>query len=325
MKNGMMGLSVPLMAGLLAAGLPAWNKIEGQGPASEARAKKALPAQVWLRNYAPQASRRAFSACDLDRDDRITFREAHKTLGLSTPQAFALWDTDRDGWIHFPEFDRRYKQLVRDGWGLTLRGPAVVRAPKDPPPSTLLPLKKLFQTLDRNGDGRIEPAEWRGTTRAISATLSKVPSGFFGLDRNRDGTLELEEMAPLLALFPGLSRKETPPLPLDKSLPADLQGADRNGDQHLDLRELEFLFRKLDPGLVPWARILFQKKDKNQDGLLSPRELRAGKKLPRRPAGPERKRPSRGAHPAPGPAGGPRKASSGGAALLPRGDFSFKF
>lgn len=279
MKNGMKGMIVPLLAGILAGSLPAWTKVEGTP--KKAPGKKP-PSRVQLLRYSLEASRKAFSACDLDRDDRITFREARTTLGVTTPQDFGLWDTNRDGWIHFPEFDKRYRKLAREGWGLTLLGPAAARAPKDPPPPTPLPLKKLFQVLDRNRDGRVAPAEWKGTSRALSSTLSRVPHGFFGLDRNRDGTLELKEMTPLLALFPDLAGRKSPAgrAGSPRTLPLEMQGADRNGDQHLDLRELQLLFQKMDPGLVPWAKFILQKKDKNQDGLLSPRELLSSPKPP---------------------------------------------
>ncbi len=285
-KKSMKGMIVPLLAGILAGGLPAWTKLEGSPKQHPA---KKPPSKVTLLRYSLEASRRAFSACDLDRDDRITFREARTTLGVATPEDFGSWDTDHDGWVHFPEFDKRYRKLVRQGWGLTLLGPAAARAPKDPPPPTPLPLKKLFRVLDRNRDGRVAPAEWKGTSQALAATLSRVPHGFFGLDRNRDGTLELREMTPLLALFPDLAGKKSPAnrAGAPRTLPLEIQGADRNGDQHLDLRELQILFQKMDPGLVPWAKEILRRKDKNQDGLLSPRELRSA---PKPPAGQTRAR-----------------------------------
>ncbi len=305
MKNSMKGTIAALLAGLLAGSLPGWTKVEKEAKQTP---KPAPPAKVHLFHYSLQASRRAFRACDLNRDDRITFREARSTLGVSNPRAFSLWDTDRDGWVHFPEFDRRYRKLVRDGWGLTILGPGAAKAPQDPPPPPPLPLKKLFQLLDRNRDGRVAPAEWKERARALSATLSRVPHGFFGLDRNRDGTLELGEMTPLLALFPDLAGKSSPSFRAGsfRSLPLSVQGADRNGDQHLDLRELELLFQKMDPGLVPWAKVILLRKDTNQDGLLSPRELRSS---PRKPSPPKKagKSKSRRAGPLVPPGGPPGK------------------
>lgn len=227
---------------------------------------------VVLRSHDTDSSLRAFMACDLDRDDRITFREASQTLGVATPAAFRLWDRHNLGWVSFPEFDRVFRQKVREGQGLVLHGPAAAAVPTQ---ERALSPSALFRLLDLDQDGSIVPREWQAAPSELAALLARIPQGFFGLDRDRDSRLSPGELALIELLVPALARGLHDPELLRATLPLELQRADRDRDQHLQKDELESFLASLDPALALWVGPLFRHLDRNGDGRVSPREARA--------------------------------------------------
>ena len=99
---------------------------------------------------------------------------------------------------------------------------------------------ELFHRLDRDGDGKLQPADLQGYPRLRS------------LDRNGDGQVELREVAPVGEPF------------LGERLLQVFRAADRNGDGLLSLEETS---------LLPGIRDHFGRFDRNADGFVSLEEL----------------------------------------------------
>ena len=75
--------------------------------------------QAWvaLPRYDESTSRRAFAACDEDGDDRLDVRECLRALtNMGTaikPTGFRALDANRNGFVHWDEFDNRYRRIVK--------------------------------------------------------------------------------------------------------------------------------------------------------------------------------------------------------------------
>lgn len=226
------------------------------------------------RVYDEEVSRRLFTLCDRNRDDRINFREASSSLGLDSPRGFRPCDPNNDGWLHFGEFDRLYRRRVERGNPFIIIGPAAAEAPPEPI-RVAMALQQIFRTLDTDSSETVSPKEWRAATPQLASALALVPGGFLGLDRNGSQMIELQEMKRLEILFPQLAAADRVVPPADpKTLPLKYQKMDRNGDQHIDPRELHLVLHQIDPALVPLTLKILAKADRNGDKLLSPREIR---------------------------------------------------
>lgn len=101
-------------------------------------------------------------------------------------------------------------------------------------------LRQRLARLDKNGDGKVEKSEFKGT-----------PELFDRLDRNNDGVLTAEDR-------PG----GAPDAPSANTLPTALRRLDKNGNGKIERKEF------------PGRPAAFSRLDKNDDGSLSPQELK---------------------------------------------------
>jgi len=142
------------------------------------------------------------------------------------------------------------------------------RAPQGPGPGGrgIFPGSPVFAALDADGDGAISPAE-----------ISASPKALLTLDRNRDGQLAQDELAPSFGRggrrggFGGEGRegregrgeRSESASSAPDDLADTLMAFDRNTDGRLDRAEVPERFQGL-----------FDRADANKDGVLTRDELR---------------------------------------------------
>ena len=94
------------------------------------------------------------------------------------------------------------------------------------------------------------------------------------IDRNRSGTLSMEELTPILPFLqlPGIERQQAPPGATILPSPFDSWDLDASGA--IDPSELGLALRRVDPQLARWAEAALPGLDRNKDWRLSGEELR---------------------------------------------------
>gem|GEM_PF-3319384 len=228
-----------------------------------------------FRLYEKQTSRELFAACDLNRDDRLSWFEARKTLAhdLDRKSFHELLDRNRDGVVTFDEFDAYFRSTTELGGELRILPAALER--RTPGLSRLLSvpkeLQRFFALLDRDHDERITPEEWKAVA-ALADPKGEV--GFEGLDRDLSGALEIEELRPLLPMLTLLDKTlRAPASPRLRPLPSDLAPADLNGDSLLDEKELRRALMRIHPSLGRHATTVLVQADRNGDRKISATEI----------------------------------------------------
>jgi Ca2+-binding EF-hand superfamily protein len=237
--------------------------------------------KVSLDRYSESTSRRAFSACDENADDRLDLFEAAAAIeAIGSPRdrnAFRRMDRDRDGFLGFLEFDALFRSVVQRGDAFRIR----VCRPYHAESATRVVENKasaeerLLQLFDADRSGNLNLAELatllKGTTYETSQTRALEM-----IDRDQSGAVDAHELQFMLKyLGPGL---QTVRPPLDPGKPKDNLpepwasiDTDRNG--RVDQRDLEASLRALDPALTRWARQILKVADTNQDGEVTAEEL----------------------------------------------------
>ncbi|MFO0917228.1 MAG: hypothetical protein U0872_02815 [Planctomycetaceae bacterium] len=224
-------------------------------------------------------------AADQDADGALTRKEwpgteLHAEIRPFGEIDFVKWDANSDGKL----VEAEIRQLVDFAYGLTLQTGESARWPN----GTLLDWTYL-KHLDQNGDHRISRAEFTArhvesreqneklfeelnTTRddhlsfaeisASSDIARKHPIGVFtNLDKNADGLLSFEEIT-----------VDMPPAQVQgRTLTLLLAAFDENGDKQLNFVE----FQRSPLGVRPLIANLLNRKDRNQDGLVSWTEFHA--------------------------------------------------
>ncbi len=235
------------------------------------------PEPTWtlLREHDEARSRAAFAACDEDRDDRISLFEAARRIDglqdLRDISVFRELDTSADGFLQWPEFDQRYRQLVETGRPLRLKPARPIALPPSTPAGGVPPaIRQLLQRLDDDRDGRIGLAaltaaiEQMGFAKAAAAHVPR-------LDRDGSGDLDAAELAVLVPLLGGT--------PADRGdagtspLPPEHAAADQNGDGTIGLLELDAALKSLHPGLTRWTRTILTDADESGDGAIGSAEI----------------------------------------------------
>ena len=225
--------------------------------------------------YAVATSRALFTACDANGDDRLSIFEAVRAIdnfgSLRQPERFRQLDADADGYLEWPEFDRRFRELTENGSSLRVR------------PVRSLPLQAgadlgldrarargLLQVLDQDTNGVVSLEEAKSL-----AGLSGLPIDesalFRQLDRDGDARVTVEELMVVARDFRLPTARPAPSTP--QSLPAPYRIADSDGDGGLTLTEIESWLRRFDPALARWSKRILADADQNGSGTLGAVEI----------------------------------------------------
>ena len=253
------------------------------GPEKATSADKAQRSdrpRVSLEEHDERTSREMFSACDADDDDRLDLFEANDAFeSLGDPKdvrSFARLDTDRDGYVSWPEFDTHYRFLTEHGKALQLRPcrplPQTEQA-ATPETAAATPLQRFLRLYDGNRNGGLDPDE----VDRVATQLGLLPiraAMLRNLDADRSGKIDEAELAPV---FPQLEKLMPASATGDASAESPLLQpwglGDADADGNLTLEEFTAVLRRVDAGLVKWARHLFARLDKDRNGKLDAREL----------------------------------------------------
>lgn len=257
------------------------------------------PAQVgptrvehrYTGTYDESISRELFRACDENSDDRLDVFETVDTFDL-LPSArdhrgFARFDTDRDGFVSWPEFDQRFRKKLANGGTFRVRTSRTFNMPEAPPQKET-PLQQFLRMFDADGDGALSPAELEKllTATGLPPTLA---GPLMASDVDGSGNIDEAELAPWFQSLPvaalTVATGQSP-------LPQPWFDGDLDKDGAIDLDELRAVLRAFDPSLLRWASKLLAKLDADKDGKLGGSELQKPE-LPLPPADEAGKRPNK--------------------------------
>lgn len=255
--------------------------------------------------YSKSRSHELFRACDANSDDRLNILETADAFDvLLSPkdhQGFARFDTDRDGFVTWPEFDQRFRKGLEYGGTFRIRTSRPFALP-DPPPQALTPLQKFIRLYDRDGDGGLSPDEITNLLKQTGLPVD-LAGPLLQSDLNKSGTIDEPELAPWFQMLQLPAPAATGPTPAGLRQP--WLDADANLSKAIESFELDVLLRRLDPSLLRWSKNLIAKLDSDRDGKLSAPELEALEETP--PEGKAGKKPSPTNKPAAKPAQAPQR------------------
>lgn len=288
------------LVALIGAGPRAQSPLALRPALTGARAATAAPAttvehqdrrHVVVHDYDVAQSRGLFAAADDNADDRLDLfetRAALQDLGDPTsPSWFRRLDSDRDGYLDWPEFDRFFHDLIRNGGTLHLRlcrplptidEPAPNGGAAAPPASAD---RRLIALFDADHDGSLDMTEAEAMLRALNVPSSFAPMMQM-LDTNRDGRFSEQELAPALQrlqldlLVPRMTPNSPTPAtgPMATGpMPSLWAAVDLDRSQSIDASELGVALRRIDPQLERWAARILAARDRNGDGRVDVREL----------------------------------------------------
>ncbi len=247
-----------------------------QGAARQA--KKDDPRRVQIQDHDDGKSRNLFTACDVDADDRLDLFETRAALRRIGDQNQGGWyrrlDHDRDGFLDWPEFDRYYRDLVRNGGILQLQlARPLAETQAVATPEALSPLRSTFELFDTDRDRSLN----KGETEALLRSLGAPPTAFGLLqmfDRDHDGKFtELELGPPLQQFAPGMLPQATAESPTTAVAQSPFAALDLDGNQAISVHELEHALRRIDPQMARWAPQVLLGLDRNSDGVIRAGEL----------------------------------------------------
>jgi Ca2+-binding EF-hand superfamily protein len=256
-------------------------------PVRQAGPAKATPARptdhLAVYVYDRERSRVMFAACDGNGDDRLDLFESRMALAdlgdPSNPGWFRRLDTDRDGFLDWPEFDRFYHDLVRGGGTLSLKlvrpvpeAPIVPVATGDAAP------RRTIDLFDVDHDGSLDIDETEAMLRGLGLPPNLVSMAPM-LDRNHDRKLGPDELAPAMQQFhidlfaPVAAPPDKKPTTTTTTLGEPWATADADHSQAIERIELAAALRRIDPQLARWTDRVLAAADRNGNGRLDPGEL----------------------------------------------------
>ena len=227
----------------------------------------------YQNGYSQSRSHELFRACDTNSDDRLDILETNDAfdvlISAKDHEGFARFDTDRDGFVTWPEFDQRFRKLLEHGGTFRVWTARPFALP-EPPPQPLSPLQKFMRLHDKDQDGSLSPSEITdllkqyGMPPQLAVTLMQS-------DHDKSNSIDEIEMAPW---YQNLGLPVTTTNADEKGgLRQPWLEADSNANKAIDSIELDALLRKLDPALLRWTKQLISKLDLDGNGQLSAAEL----------------------------------------------------
>ena len=240
--------------------------------------------------YTKRDARRLFAVLDNDADDRLDLLEASAGMGTLEEPAdipvFRRLDSDRDGFLSFPEFDHHFKMAIA-------QEQIFVAHPSRP--STLRPRKagsvvkkpmqlRVMEWIDKNGDGTLDKAEFADLLALGGRPASDV-TVFLTLDTNGDGAMELSELKPIVSRFPSLvatiqgNENSGQAAPNSRTAKYLFERGDTNRDSVWSLEEVRAVLLEIDPFLARLAERVLTDADADGDGRLENAEVEAATKL----------------------------------------------
>lgn len=287
-----------LILGLLAATPLAAQQPDAKRPGSEqpapsrrdSRRSRPRPSTVqgaWteISSYSEERSRAAFHACDRDADDRLSVFEAGRALrsfgSVEDRDAFLRVDANTDGYIEWPEFDRRFREILNSGGNLQLRPyrPKML-APPQKAAEAAGPTKatRLHDLLDRDDDGKVSADEFQKFAVALGVVAGQETNTITALDTDQSKTLEPKELSPLAEKLPERLLGPTPTGDAKSRLPPGYRAADRNRDGVLDAAELRRALQRIDPVLGRWTEVILRNADISKNGALGRLEIESAQR-----------------------------------------------
>lgn len=241
---------------------------------------------ISLAEYSERVSRAAFAICDGDADDRLSVLESSRTLeGIGTDdlEAFRRLDSDADGFLYWPDFDRRFRELTERGAPMRIRPLRPVPADLAPAaalaaakPTGLQRANQLIAENDTDGDGKLSLLE----AARVAATLipgadpAALVAPLRALDVDRSGDIGAAELLIVADRLPLASEQRSAATSAPGKLPPGYAAADANADGVIDRAELESVLRGLDPALPRWSRQILRDADRSGNDTLGPFEIR---------------------------------------------------
>ena len=232
----------------------------------------AQPSGRWIGfdDHDPRRSRAAFKACDRDGDDRLSVVEARDCLPGIGPAddltGFQTLDRNRDGFLHWHEFDARFKAMTARG--STFRflparpfsDPSAgtkARGKKIPKEQTAAELVVKMANVDN--DPHVNRVEFAGLLKALGQPPSLAAS-FDAVDLDKSGGLSQAEFVPILSAVPFLAQL--------------VLAQQTKTIEQVRLPELSRRLAGLHPSLQRWHQVVFQQADRNGNGVLEKPELK---------------------------------------------------
>jgi Ca2+-binding EF-hand superfamily protein len=240
---------------------------------------KTKPLWIAFDNYDQQRSRAAFKACDQDGDDRLSVVEARRCLsGIGSPDnlaGFQSIDRNRDGFLHWSEFDTQFKTITSRGSSFRFlptrpfRDPSAESKTNDKKvPQQRRAAELVIAMANVDDDPHINRSEFLGLLKALNQPAS-LASSFDVVDLDKSGGLSQAEFVPILDAVPYL---------------AQLVLAQSSGDKdQVRTSDLGKRLSTLHASLQRWHQVVFREADRNRDGVLDKAELKTTKAPPRQP------------------------------------------
>ncbi len=221
---------------------------------------------VWvvIQEYDEKTSRMAFSSCDDSGDDRLDLREAIHALpnmgSASKPSGFRELDANRNGFVHWDEFDARFRRLTTIGNKFLFRPslPFLPAKGKEPVNPVEKAINIVMNMVADDEDPEISKTEFVKLLVVLKQP-AKFATSFGRLDKDESDGLSAEELAPVIAEIPAL-------LALANTIP----GAAKPG---IPKGVLQKRLGRIHPTLARWGKQIFRDADRDGDGKLSSKEI----------------------------------------------------
>ena len=183
---------------------------------------------------------------------------------LEAPLGFRLLDGNRDGFIHWDEFDGRYQRMVKEGAKFLFRPVRAFVPPKTtekltPANQTEAAITVIMTMTAEDDDPELNKSEFVKLLDALKQPAN-LAATFPILDGDRSGGLSAQELGPVVAKVPYL-------LELAKNAPQAV--VKPTVSETLLARRLAMLH----PTLGRWSAQIFRAADHDGDGKLSIKEI----------------------------------------------------